>query len=151
MSKKYYSNFKVVNPNIKEHEIIDYEYKGNVVRFYLGKNGEQWGDDWDDPLDNSGRVYEEHIGSTVDIFIPYDDFVLSPIDCGYRYNNSWMTKEMMKKRELPCILVVSEKAAEDRWDVTYDQFVGDDNIDKFYFGDDLSKLAKDEEGWFLWI
>ena len=40
-------------------EIIDFERKGNVVRFYLGKNGEQWGDDWDDaPYEhNAGKVY----------------------------------------------------------------------------------------------
>ena len=36
MSKKYYSNFKIVNPEIKDYEIIDAETKGNVIRFYLG-------------------------------------------------------------------------------------------------------------------
>ena len=150
MSKKYYSNFKIVNPEIKDYEIIDAETKGNVIRFYLGKNGDQWGDDWDDPLDNSGRVYNEYVSATVDVFVPYDNYVLTPDDCSYGYNASWQTKEMMKKRELPCILVVSEKATEDRWDVTFDQFVGDDNIDKFYFGDDLSNIIKSEkgEGWF---
>lgn len=41
-------------------QIIDMEKKGNVVRFYLGENGKQWGDDWNDaPYDcNAGTVYE---------------------------------------------------------------------------------------------
>lgn len=29
-------------------QIIDIERKGNVVRYYLGENGTQWGDDWDE-------------------------------------------------------------------------------------------------------
>ena len=32
---------------LKNYEIIDFEQKGNCVRFYLGKNGDQFGDDWD--------------------------------------------------------------------------------------------------------
>lgn len=150
MSKKYFRNFTVINPEIKDYEIIDYETKGNVIRFYLGKNGGQWGDDWDDPLDNAGKVYNEHIGSTLDVFIPYDDYVLTPTDCLSSYYNShlWQNKGMMIERKLPCVLVVPEKLAEDRWDITFDQFVGDDNIQKFYFGDDLKEQVEAGEGWF---
>lgn len=32
----------MVKKGIK-NEIIDFEKKGNLVRFYLGKNGKQWG------------------------------------------------------------------------------------------------------------
>lgn len=39
-------------------QIIDFKRKGNMVRFYIGKNGEQWGDDWNDaPYDcNADRA-----------------------------------------------------------------------------------------------
>ena len=42
-------------------KIIDFEKKGNVVRFYYGKDSlkEWYGDDWDDrPYEhNAGEVY----------------------------------------------------------------------------------------------
>lgn len=33
---------------MNELELIDFESKGNVIRLYLGKNGNQYGDDWND-------------------------------------------------------------------------------------------------------
>lgn len=53
-------------------QIIDFEKIGNVVRFYLGNNGEQWGDDWDDaPYDfNAGAVYDQYVQGTKDIAFP---------------------------------------------------------------------------------
>ena len=47
-------------------KIIDFERKGNIVRFYLGdvnnSNG-YYGDDWDDvPYEhNAGKVYEQYV------------------------------------------------------------------------------------------
>lgn len=44
-------------------KIIDFERKGNLVRFYLGDDDlEEWyGDDWNDtPYEhNAGQVYDE--------------------------------------------------------------------------------------------
>ena len=75
-------------------KIIDFEKKGNIVRFYLGEKTEDWGwtnpeykdytgetpswlkpkdtyygDDWDDaPYEhNAGQVYEEFIKGQKDI------------------------------------------------------------------------------------
>lgn len=71
-------------------KIIDYELKGNVVRFYLGKSTltNYYGDDWDDaPYDsNAGCVYSEYIAGTADIAFPFDALVLEP--CTGEFNCS---------------------------------------------------------------
>jgi len=37
-------------------QVIDFDRKGNVVRFFLGKNGKQWGDVWND----APELYERY-------------------------------------------------------------------------------------------
>ena len=90
-------------------KIIDFERKGNVVRFYLGKDDlEDWhGDDWDDaPYEyNAGRVYDEFISGHIDIAFPYSADVLEPRDGCV---NSPFCKDDMKARRVPCIIVVPE-------------------------------------------
>ena len=80
-------------------EIIDFEQKGNVIRFYLGKNGKQWGDDWDDiPYEhNAGRVYDEFIKGYCDVAVDFDYEVLEACD---GYDNSPYSKEVMTKRKI---------------------------------------------------
>lgn len=65
-----------------ELELIDFYKKGNSIRLYFGKNGEQKGDDWDDsPYDcNAGAVYPEHVNKELDIFVPIDFEVKEPAD-----------------------------------------------------------------------
>lgn len=118
-------------------EIIDFERKGNVVRFYLGEKTEEWGwtnpdykdytgktpdwlkpsnnyygDDWDDvPYEhNAGRVYPEFVKGYKDIVIDFDDVVLEPFDLGYS-----ISKEDMANRQpdVPCIIVVPKKVLEE--------------------------------------
>ena len=60
-----------------DYKIIDFERKGNVVRFYLIKvdrNDDYYGDDWDDtPYEhNAGSVYDSFVNKIVDVFFPYD-------------------------------------------------------------------------------
>lgn len=47
------------------YKVIDYDKKGNLVRFYLGDIdlGYWTGDDWDDaPYEhNAGMIYEEYV------------------------------------------------------------------------------------------
>ena len=53
--------------------IIDFERKGNVVRFYIGDtNANYHGDDWNDrPYEhNAGTVYDRYIDHYVDIAFP---------------------------------------------------------------------------------
>ena len=63
-------------------KIIDFERKGNLVRFYLGDDDlvEWYGDDWGDtPYEhNAERVYDEYIKGYCDMMFPFDDLVLEP-------------------------------------------------------------------------
>jgi len=79
-------------------ELIDFEKKGNVIRLYIGKNGGQWGDDWNDkPYEhNAGRVYDEFIEGYCDIVVDFDYEAEEPAD---NYINSPFSKEMMRDRK----------------------------------------------------
>lgn len=118
-------------------EIIDFERKGNVVRFYLGKNGEQWGSDWDDaPYSlNAERVSPEYIEGIKDISFPFDEMVLEP--CSGTTNEPYCKKDMIDRR-IPCIIVVPETLAKEEY--YYDSFEywkAADGVKKFYFGDEM--------------
>lgn len=123
---------------MKKNEIIDFDRKGNVVRFYLGENGKQWGDDWDDaPYDcNAGDVYLDFVSGVKDVSFPFDDLVLEPCsgksDCGY-------TKQDMIKRYVPCIIVVPKELWETvSWkEDDFSFWVGNDKVKKYYFGDEI--------------
>lgn len=121
-------------------QIIDIEKKGNVVRFYLGENGKQWGDDWDDaPYEhNAGSVYEEYVKDTKDISFTFDDLVLEPCD---GVSNSHYSKQDMIKRKVPCLIVVPYELYKDDFFI-YDNFnhwVGVDGVLKYYFGDEMEQ------------
>ena len=145
-------------------KIIDFAKKGNVVRFYLGKDDltKYYGDDWDDrPYEhNAGRVYDEFISGHVDIAFPFDWFVIEPSE-DWRYNmNSPYCKDDFKARNAPCIVVVPNYAEnEDDLDEMYfhnkeySYWIGSDNVIKFYFGDtdeDLRKLSVADELSYTW-
>lgn len=118
-------------------QIIDFEKKGNAVRFYLGVNGDQWGDDWDDaPYDcNAGTVYERFVDGYVDVFYPFDFLILEPSDGVW---NTGYSKEDMMTRDVPCIVVVPDDKI-DGWKEDFTTYVAMDGVTKIYFGDDYSK------------
>ncbi len=141
-------------------KIIDFEKKGNVVRFYLGEKTEEWGwtrpdyihngktpdwlkpsdtyygDDWNDyPYEhNAGTVYSEFIKGYKDIAFDFDDLVLEP--CDGEYNSPWC-KDDMRDRRVPCIIVVPKLAVEHSWNTDFKYWVDDDCVKKYYFGDEL--------------
>lgn len=131
-------------------KIIDYDKKGNVIRFYLGENkgewGEDdyWGDDWSDrPYEhNAGRVYDEFIKGWIDVAYTFDYYVAEPSDDWAYGGNSPFSKEDMKKRKVPCI--VATELSEDDWDTSFIKIVGEDSnfIDKFYFNDPVEKIEQ---------
>lgn len=86
-------------------KIIDWEAKGNVVRYFLGADDlESWyGDDWDDiPYEhNAERVYDEFVKGYIDVAYPFDTVVLEPCD-GY-LNSPWCKNDMIAKR-VPIII-----------------------------------------------
>lgn len=118
-------------------KIIDFEQKGNVVRFYLGDSDceDYWGDDWNDaPYDcNASRVYDRYIKGQIDLAFPFDSLVLQPCDgerdCGF-------TKKDMMERKVPCIIVVPYSVHKSSWSYYgFNNWVGSDKITKYYFGD----------------
>lgn len=118
-------------------QIIDFERKGHLVRFYLGDStADYWGDDWDDvPYEhNAGRVYEEFIKGYKDVAFDFDALVLAP--CNGEWNSPW-SKQDMKDRKVPCLIVVPKEVVGDSWDESFSYWVGCDGIKKFYFGDEV--------------
>lgn len=117
-------------------KIIDFERKGNVVRFLLGEDSlENWyGDDWNDyPYEcNAGTVYDQFIVGYKDIAFPFDVNVLEPSDGAY--NSGWC-KDDMKARTVPCIIVVQDTL--DLYDRDFAKNMGRADIQKFYFGDEM--------------
>jgi hypothetical protein len=142
-------------------KIIDFEKKGNVVRFYLGEKTEEWGwtnseykdytgkmpdwlkpsdeyygDDWNDmPYEhNAGTVYGEFIKGYKDIAFDFDDLVLER--CDGEFNSPWC-KEDMTARRVPCIIVVPKAMTEGEWSTDFKYWVATENVKKYYFGDEL--------------
>lgn len=118
-------------------QIIDFEKKGNVVRFYLGDATlPYWGDDWNDaPYEhNAGLVSDKYIKGHKDIAFDFDALVLEP--CNGEWNSSW-SKEDMQKRKVPCIIVVPKETINDSWQDSFNYWVSHDDIKKYYFGDEI--------------
>ena len=133
----------MVGDNMK---IIDFDKKGNVVRFYLGDDNcnDYWGDDWDDaPYEhNAGSVYGIYITKCIDMYFPFDSLVLEPQDDWRNNGNSNYSKEDMKKGCVPCIVVIPSELARETYDYTFGYWVGSKNIEKFYFNDPEQKLKE---------
>ena len=131
----------MVGGNMK---IIDFDKKGNVVRFYLGDDNcnDYWGDDWNDtPYEhNAGSVYDRYITKYIDVYFPFDSLVLEPQDDWRNNCNSHYSKEDMKKGYVPCIIVVPSELAGETYDDTFGYWIGSKNIEKFYFNDSEQKL-----------
>lgn len=112
--------------------IIDFRRVGNVVRFYFGDvTADYWGDDWDDaPYDcNAGTVYDEFITGSVDAAWPLSCEVLEPASLSY--NNCPYTKDDMRHKVTPCIIVDDVDA--------YGQ--GNGNRSPIFFGDGIDRIT----------
>lgn len=119
-------------------KIIDFEKKGQTVRFYLGNDDlKEWcGDDWDDaPYEhNAGIVYDDYLAGYTDMTFDFDDYVLEPADgC---LNSDYCKNDMINRR-VPCIVVVPKEMASTSWSTDFQYWVGADQVLKFYFGDQL--------------
>ena len=118
-------------------KIIDFEVKGNAIRFYLGEDDcfDYWGDDWDDrPYEhNAGIVYERYCCGFADVFVDFNLTVLTPeSDWNYRGNSPYC-KDDFKNRKAPCVIVLKDES----WGTCYSESLGNDNVLKFYFEDKL--------------
>lgn len=142
-------------------EIIDFDRKGNLIRFYLGEKSETWGwtdpnykdwigktpdwlkpsdtyygDDWNDtPYEhNAGSVYNEFVKGHFDVSLPFEWYVLEPSDG--EWNSHWCKDDMVARR-VPCLIIIPDKCL-DTHDCFIDSFkdwVGRDGVIRVYFGD----------------
>ena len=122
-------------------KIIDWLQKGNVVRFILGDDNcaDYCGDDWDDvPFEhNAGGVYDEFIEGYKDVTFPFDMVVM---DASYGFSNSPFSKDDMKNRKTPCIVVIPEIEMVNCYHDEFAYALANDKSQKFYFGDSMEAL-----------
>ena len=119
-------------------KIVDFETKGNVIRFYLGADDcfDYWGDDWDDrPYEhNAGEVYDRFVVGYADVYVDMNLTVYTPEDDWNYRGNSPFCKEDFKNRKAPCVII----SRSDNWlGECYSEKLGDDSTIKFYFEDKM--------------
>lgn len=130
-------------------KIIDFEKEGNVVRFFYGDDDCQdyWGDDWDDvPYEhNAEMVCERYVKGYIDIALNMNHIVLEPSQSIACFNSPY-SKQDMKDRMIPCILVGTINDLDDiiyspkNHYASYKEIAMDSRIKKVFFGDDISVL-----------
>jgi len=117
-------------------KIIDWERKGNLIRFILGNEDlkDWWGDDWNDvPYQhNAGRVYDKFISGYKVIVVPWEYNVYEPKDFGQYSKND------MKSRNIPMLIITKEYL----WDAYQKLLKKKEDLILIYMGDDPSKLSK---------
>lgn len=119
-------------------KIIDARIRGNVVRFFLGKDDLEkwWGDDWDDcPYEhNCSEVYDEYVSETVDVAFSLDWYVSEP--CKGVCNSDYAREDFVAGN-VPLVAVCRE---EDAWGDDFISVIGKPSTMTFYMGDKVEKL-----------
>lgn len=121
-------------------KIIDIEKKGNIVRFYIGTEDDYWGDDWNDrPYEhNAGTVYDRYITRLIDVAFPFDAIVCEASD---DYDNSPYSKDDMKNRDVPCLVIVPPETANEHYTWTpFQTFMASERAERFYFNDPVARI-----------
>ena len=124
-------------------KIIDFEKKGNLVRFWLGNDecADYYGDDWNDtPYEhNAGKVYDEFISGYVDVFFPFDYTVMEPSDDWHYSRNSPYCKDDMRDRICPCIVAVKDRVNDwiDPKSFAFYAASDADGVIRYYFNDKI--------------
>lgn len=100
----------MVKKEIK-NEIIDFEKKGNLIRFYLGENGGQRGHHWDIvPYEhNAGTVHDEFVKGYCDIVFDFDCGVEELCEALEVANTNY-SKGDMEKRVIFCLSIIDTKS-----------------------------------------
>ena len=119
-------------------KIIDFERKGNVVRFYLGKDSstEYYGEGWHKTpyALNAAKVDDKYIVGHKDLKFDFEDIVAEPC---HSFNDQW-SKNDMKDQKIPCIVVLPKRhVKEDYGECCFDKIIGKRESIKYYFGDIL--------------
>jgi len=114
-------------------KIIDFEVKGNIIRFALGNDNcdDYWGDDWNDrPYEhNAGEVYGQYVEGYATIFVDFNYAVLTPESDWHYQGNSSFSKEDFKNNKAPCVVINKDPD----WNSCYSIDALDKNNLCFYF------------------
>ena len=128
-------------------KIIDFERKGNVIRFYLGKKIPFWG--WTKPgrgkpsdtfygynwdvapyQHNAWSVDHKFVYGHYDIYVPFDLIVADPGDYWDKNENGpvRISKNALVNREMPAIEI-------------FDNHMCYNSLCELYIGDELEKIT----------
>lgn len=128
-------------------KVIDFNQKGNVIKLYFGndKDKKYWGDDWDDkPYEhNAGEVYDRFVVGYTEYAFPTNYDIMQPASDWHYGGNSPFSKEDMKKRRCPCLIISIQK--EDLYfSYDYSELLGseEDDVLKIYFNDKFDDIDK---------
>lgn len=142
-------------------KVIDFDRKGNVIRFYLGKKTAAWGwtnpdykdpydgkrpewvkpsdtfygDDWDDApyQDNAGQVYPQFIYGWYDMYIPFDFTIIE----GWEYIHRKVGNGIFYNNYISKNALVERQAPV----IAICDKDGDEILREFYMGDELEDLT----------
>ena len=142
-------------------KVIDFDRKGNVIRFYLGKKTAAWGwtnpdykdpydgkrpewvkpsdtfygDDWDDAQyqDNAGQVYDQFIYGWYDMYVPFDLVVIE----GWQYIQHCVGNGLFYTNSISKNALVERQAPV----IAVCDKEGDEVLREFYMGDELEDLT----------
>ena len=127
-------------------KIIDWYKKGNLIRFFLGKDDciNYYGDDWDDfPYEhNAGLVYEEFVRGYIDVVIPFDYTAVEPEDDWRFDGNSPYCKNNFKEQKAPCLVIGKD---DEYWAVEYSTVIADKYAVKIYLDTSKNEVIKNLE------
>ncbi|MBT1161715.1 hypothetical protein [Bifidobacterium sp. SO1] len=136
--------------NFRDLIILDCVRRGNVLRLFLGDPAlRSWhGDDWDDaPYEhNAGVVYDGYVSRVVDAAVPFDLTVLEPADDWSHKGNSPWSKDDMRARRVPMLLIGKDEDGWRDWRMLADR---PDTI-RVHMGDPASVIL-DVPGVLSWV
>ena len=125
-----------------KEKIIDFEKKGNVVRFYIGTADDYYGDDWNDvPYEhNAGRVYDEYVTRIIDIAFPFDMTVTEASDDWAYENNTPFCKDVLKNGDIPCIVAIPEEV--NQYDPSFSKYAASTRCVRFFFNQPVETVLE---------
>lgn len=147
---------KEVDSIPEDVKIIDWESKGNVVRFYFGEKTckDYYGDDWNDyPWEhNAGSVYFKFVKFIVDIAFDFNISICEPRNADAR--NLEYCKDDFKDEHAPFMLVIPAAVIESYGCILDDYYswLGAKDIIKLYFNmsyEELNRILPEGEYFIL--
>ena len=113
--------------------VVDYEVKGNVVRFYLGDDPNYEGYEWNNleyaERNEYHRVYAKYILGYTDVVFPFHYTVLTPVGL-------WSRNDF-KEAYVPAIIAADLRGLPDYITKSYDKMIGLPFVERYYFSEEM--------------